>query len=334
MSATIKDVAREAGVASGTISKYLNGGSVRPENKKNIEEAIRRLEYRPNSLARGLRNSRSYRIAFLLPGLEGAHSAKLVAALEKYVWEMGCLLTIYCHRESPQLVREYLKVMAKQSIDGLIVIPPCTKEEWLENKEKLRIPMVVLEDTCGIPKTDVVQTDCASASYELVEYLIQKGHRKIGMIKGSMYSTTAKERFHGFQRVMEDYELPIEENYVVDGAYDYVSGYDGIRKLWQLSDPPTAVFVANYHMSVGALVAVNQFRIRIPEQLSLAAFDDMELSSIVQPGMTAIRQPLDEMMREACQILKRRIAGDYSDFPKRVRLKAQMICRDSVRTIY
>ena len=120
---------------------------------------------------------------------------------------------------------------------------------------------------------------------------------------------------------------------MVDGAYDYVSGYDGIRKLWQLSDPPTAVFVANYHMSVGALVAVNQLRIRIPEQLSLAAFDDMELSSIVQPGMTAVRQPLDEMMREACQILKRRIAGDYSDFPKRVRLKAQMICRDSVRTI-
>lgn len=115
MSVTIKDVARETGLASGTISKYLNGGSVRPENRRCIEEAIERLGYRPNMLARGLRSSRNYRIAFLLANLEGAHSARLVAALEEQVRKMGCLLTIYCHRESPKIARDYIRIMIEQS---------------------------------------------------------------------------------------------------------------------------------------------------------------------------------------------------------------------------
>ena len=183
----------------GRFPNIPNGGSVRPE-QKNIEEAIRRLEYRPNSLARGLRNSRSYRIAFLLPGLEGAHSAKLVAALEKYVGDG--LPFVVTATGIPQLVRRYLKVMAEQSIDGL-TDSSLYQRRVAGKQRKLRIPMVVWEDTCGIPKTDVVQTDCASASYELVEYLIQKGtedwhdQRKYVL-------TTAKERFHGFQRVMEE----------------------------------------------------------------------------------------------------------------------------------
>ena len=179
-----------------------------------------------------------------------------------------------------------------------------------------------------------MKVDCASVSYQIVEELIQNGHPKIGIICGSRYSTTAKERLNGYLRVMEDYEIPLRKEYLIEGNYDYAFGYDGIHKIWQLPDPPTAVFITNYHMSVGALTAVNQMKIRVPDDLSLAAFDDMELCSIVRPGLTAVRQPLKEMMKAACDILEKRIHGDYSDFPVRVRLKATIVNRDSIKDRY
>ena len=193
---------------------------------------------------------------------------------------------------------------------------------------------MILEDTYGIRTIDMVQTDCASVSYQIVEELIQNGHQKIGIICGSRYATTAKERLTGYLRVMEDYEIPLRKEYLIEGNYDYASGYEGIHKIRQLPDPPTAVFITNYHMSVGALTAVNQMKIRVPDDLSLAAFDDMELCSIVRPGLTAVRQPLKEMMKAACDILEKRVHGDYSDFPARVSLKATIVNRDSIKDRY
>ena len=156
---------------------------------------------------------------------------------------------------------------------------------------------MILEDTYGIRTIDRVQTDCASVSYQIVEELIQNGHQKIGIICGSRYSTTAKERLNGYLRVMEDYEIPLRKEYLIEGNYDYASGYEGIHKIRQLPDPPTAVFITNYHMSVGALTAVNQMKIRVPDDLSLAAFDDMELCSIVRPGLTAVRKGPRRLLR-------------------------------------
>ena len=289
-----------------------------------------RLGYRPNNLARGLRNSRSYMIGLLVQTLEGAHSAKMVEALEKRVREMGCFLTIYCHRESTELARNYIHFMIEKGVDGIIVSPVCTREDYLQEAKEANIPLVILEDTFGMKDVDVVQVDCASASYQMVESLIQKGHQKIAIIKGMEGMSTTKERLNGYLRVLEDYEIPVCPDYIVDGDYGYNSGYEGIQKLWNLKERPTAVFVTNYHMSMGALVAVNQLGIQVPKELSIVAFDDMELSSIVQPHMTAVKQPLEEVMAEACALIARRMNGDFEKFPEKKRLKAEVIYRDSV----
>ena len=185
-----------------------------------------------------------------------------------------------------------------------MVIPVYGDNSYLEEVKKAGIPTVILEDTYGIRTIDMVQTDCASVSYQIVEELIQNGHQKIGIICGSRYSTTAKERLNGYLRVMEDYEIPLRKEYLIEGNYDYASGYEGIHKIRQ------------------------------PDDLSLAAFDDMELCSIVRPGLTAVRQPLKEMMKAACDILEKRVHGDYSDFPARVSLKATIVNRDSIKDRY
>lgn len=330
MPVTIKDVAKDTKLAVSTISKYMNGGNVRPENKVVIEEAVKRLGYRPNHLARGLRNSRSYIIGLLIPSLIGAHSGKMVAALEAQMRKTDCFLTICCYQDSVELAKEYVDFLVEKGVDGIIVSPIQTKENYLKSANDARIPVVILEDTYGIENCDVVQVDCASASYELVECLIKKGHKHIAIIKGIEGMTTSRERLNGYLRVMEDYELPINQEYLISGAYDYQSGYEGVQKLWRLEKKPTALFITNYHMSVGAMVAVRHLNIHIPEDLSIVAFDDMELSTITNCRITAVRQPMDEIMEQACEFIERRLNGDFRSYPDKKRIKAQIIYRTSV----
>lgn len=330
MAVTIKDVARDTKLAVSTISKYMNGGNVLPENRIIIEEAVRRLGYRPNQLARGLRNSRSYIIGLLIPSLIGAHSGKMVASLEAEMLRRNCFLTICCYQDSVELAKEYVDFLVEKGVDGIIVSPIQTKENYLKTATDAGVPVVILEDTYGIEKCDVVQVDCASASYELVESLIKKGHKRIAIIKGIEGMTTSRERLNGYLRVMEDYELPVNEEYLISGAYDYQSGYEGVQKLMALENKPTALFITNYHMSVGALVAVKHLDIRIPDELSIVVFDDMELSTITNCRMTAVRQPMEEIMEQACEFIERRISGDYRGYPEKKRIKAKIIYRNSV----
>ncbi len=330
MTVTIKDVAKEAKLAVSTISKYMNGGKVRPKNEQIIKEVVERLGYRPNNFARGLRNSRSYTIALLTPNMEGEHSARMISSLEDQVKKMGCFLNICCYQDSIEHIKSYVEYLTEKNVDGIIVSPIKTTEDYLEPARRAGIPIVILEDTYGIENCDVLQVDCASASYQIVEHLIQQGHRKIAVIKGTEGMTTSRERLNGYLRVMEDYGYPVKEEFLIDGDYDYRSGYEGVMKLWQLGERPTALFVTNYHMSVGALVAINRLHIRVPEELSVVVFDDMTLSTIVRPRLTAVHQPLEELMEKACELIEKRMNGDFEGFPGKWRLKARIAYRDSV----
>lgn len=143
---------------------------------------------------------------------------------------------------------------------------------------------------------------------------------------------TSRERLRGYLRVMEDYGCPIRKEYMIQGDFSYKSGYEGIRRLWELEKKPTAVFVSNYDMCLGAMAAVYNLNIRVPEELSVVSFDDFELSVMVRPRLTTVRQPLEQMADTAVDLLYRRMQGDYSDFPRKIRLKPECVCRDSVKS--
>ncbi len=328
MAITIKDVAKDTGLAISTISKYMNGGNVRPENQAIIEEAIMRLGYSPNHLARGLRTSRSYTYGFLLPTMEGGNSGRLVSCMEQETRKRNCFLTICCHQNSVELAKEYIEFLVEKGVDGIIVSPVKTEENYLVAAQEAGIPLVILEDIYGKETFDVVQVDCATSSYEIVESLIKKGHKKIAILKGTEGMTTAKERLNGYLRVMEDYGIPVNDAYLIDGDYDYHSGYEGVKKLWKLQEKPTALFVTNYHMCIGALVAVKHLNIQVPRELSIVSFDDMDLSALADFKITTVRQPMEEITHQACNIIEKRVQGDYSHFPEKKRIKAKVIYRD------
>ncbi|MCI6004654.1 MAG: LacI family DNA-binding transcriptional regulator [Blautia sp.] len=334
MGVTIKDVAKEADVAISTVSKYLNGGSVRRENKKAIEKAIRKLNYSPNSVARGLRTSRTYRVGLVTGSGDNPHMAALLDEIERQLWKEGYSL-IYLNTEccDEAAVREYVNFIAETGVDGIIVTASGNSGDCLQRARDYEIPVVVMEECYTDVPTDCIQVDCAGGSYQAVEYLVNAGHRKIAAVCGPEKQMTAAERRRGYLRVMEDYGLPVSRENMPDGCFKYEGGYESIKKIWELPDRPTAVFITNYQMCMGAMEAVFELGIRVPEELSIVTFDDFELSVMVRPKLTAVRQPLKELSDEVCRTLIRRINGDYDDFPRKVRLKPSFIERDSVLRI-
>ena len=333
MAVTIKDVARETNLAISTISKYMNGGNVRDENKELIENAVHKLGYSPNNMARGLRTSKSYTIGLIAGNIDNPHLVALLSEMESKLRELGYSLTYASHDGDPKQAKEYVDYMVEKGVDGIIVDPIGDGTEYLRSVRENKIPLVIVEDRCE-EAGDSVQVDCAGGAYEIVEHLIKAGHTRIAVIQGTQSRLTARERFCGYSRVMEDYGYPICEDYVIDGDFSYTAGYEGMNKLWSLNKRPTAVFVTNYDMCLGAMTAINTLGIKVPEELSIVSFDDFELSVMVRPKLTTVKQPLVQVADAACEILHRRINGDYSDFPQKIRIKPECIYRDSVRRCY
>ena len=332
MAVTIKDVARETNLAISTISKYMNGGTVRPENRERIEEAVRKLGYSPNHTARGLRTSRTYMIGLVTGKMFSPHTARILSEIEKKLRLLGYSVTFATHEENGIQAKEYVDYMVERGVDGIISTPIGTGQDYLKSAAEQKIPVVILEENSAGNQADCVQVDCSGGAYLIVEHLIEKGHREIAAIKGPDYKLTSRERLRGYLRVMEDYGCPIREEYMIQGDFSYKSGYEGIRRLWELKKKPTAVFVSNYDMCLGAMAAVYNLNIRVPEELSVVSFDDFELSVMARPRLTTVRQPLEQMADTAVDLLYRRMQGDYSDFPRKIRLKPECVCRDSVKS--
>lgn len=242
MEVTIKDVAREAGVAISTVSKVINGSSVREENRVRVEEAIRKLGYSPNNRARGLRSSRTYTVGLLIETIEGVYWAKLVNCLEAALQNMGYVMILCCHGTSAVQAREYAEYLTDQMVDGIFFASFGSDEDYLEKPRAEGIPLIALEDWENFPSDGLVQSGDTELSYALVECLIRKGHRKIALIDGPLTKCSARERLEGYRRAMKDYGLPVNEDWVSTEEYSEEEGYRQTLRLWALSDQADGYF--------------------------------------------------------------------------------------------
>ncbi len=338
MAVTIKDVARESGLAISTISKYMNGGNVRKQNREKIELAIEKLEYVPNVAARGMRTFKTYTVGLIIGGARNQHTSELISEIEKELTTLGYSLVFIAlgggSDESGAQVKEYVDYMVNHGVDGIIVTPPQKDADYWAGAREKEIPVVLLEEREDRRTTDSVLVNCTGASYLLVEHLIKMGHSRIGILMGQEGKLTADERRIGYERALTDYGIPIRKKYMIQGTFEYRSGYEGIKKLWKVEKKPTAVFATNYNICLGAMKAIHELGISISDDLSFVTFDDFDMWTVFQPRLTAVRQPLAQLAKEASQILYRRMNGDYQDFPRVVRLEAACQYRNSVKNLW
>lgn len=330
MEVTIKDVAKEAGVAISTVSKYMNGGTVRRENETKIQEAVKKLGYSPNSLARGLKSSRTYTVGLMIEAVEGSYWARLTNCLEAELQKMGYTLILCCHGKSVEQAREYAKYLAMQMVDGIFFAPFHTEENYLSYPKEKGIPLIALEESKGFETDGLVQVNYTRMAYELTEQLIVKGHEKIAIISGEDDLRSSKECVRGYCHACEDYDIPVRKEWIRQAENTREAGISEMYRLWHSEVKPTAVFAANYYIGLGALRAVNELKIDVPGQLSLVVIDDYVFSGLAPFKITAAGQPLERMAAEAARLFWEAVEMQGQPRSKRVRVTGEMIPGESV----
>lgn len=310
MAATIKDIARETGLGLATISSYLNGGNVREKNRIKIEQAIEKLDFEVNEVARGLKTNRTKMIGVIIPELNNIFFAEIITEVEDILRGQGYAVMICDCRTDAKREEEAIEFLKHRRVDGMIVIPTGNSGAGLQDIMKSGKPVVVIDRRLRQLHCDTVLVDNKGAARDAVQRLLQAGHRKIGVIAGDQEVYTAEERFQGYLQALEEADIPMEDSLIVRGDYTIRGGSRGIKELAKRNPDMTAVFISNYEMTLGAMIELNELGIRIPEEMSVIGFDNIEFAKACIPKLSIVTQPTKELGRCAAELMLKRLGAE------------------------
>ena len=333
MAATMKDIARRTGLGLATISSYFNGGNVREKNRIKIEEAIEELHYEVNEVARGLKTNATRTIGVVIPELNNTFCAEIITGMEDILRNHG-YATIVCDcRTDKKLEREAVEFLIRRRVDGIINMPVDEEGNHLKRFQKTGKPIVLIDRKIQGIDCDSVLVDNKKAAEDAVHYFIERGHRNIGIIGGPEEVFTAQERMAGYCKALESAGIPVRESLIWHGDYTIQGGVRGLEELVQNNPEMTAVFVTNYEMTMGAMIGVNELGIRIPEQLSLIGFDNLQFARACNPKLTIVSQPTDGIAREVAKVMLNHLenTGETSGELFSEKLETEIIAGKSVR---
>ena len=333
MASTIRDVAARAGLSVGTVSKYINGKAVKESTRLAIEEAIKELDFHPNNIAKGLRNAKSFSIAILLPMLDSMFCTSMISSIESTLSPLGySVIVCECHNNAEMELRK-TQYLIDRMVDGIVLIPYSLNGKQIEMIQKNNIPLIVLDQEIQNHQTDCIVLDNEIAGYESTHHLIELGHKDIAIITGNYNHYTTVGRLKGYKKAMVEAGLTPSNEYIQCGDYSIDGGYKAMIRLCRTKKRPTAIFISNYDMTIGAYLAINYLNLKIPEDISVIGFDNFPLANVVNPPLSFAEQPTNIMGTEAGKLLYRRICGDYSDYPKTIMHKPTMHYKKSIRQL-
>ncbi len=322
---SIKEVATEAGVSTATVSRVLsNKPYVRPELVERVMVAVDKLGYRPNLVARSLRSQQSNTIGLIVADIRNPFFTAVSRAVEDIAYENG-LTVLFCNTdEDADKEALYLKSMHDHNVSGLIFSPT---RQTVRNYSALNlsIPTVVIDRTVKGVDVDMVLLDNVDSAYRLTVNLIDNGYRNIAAIFGEA-SVTGRERQQGFEKALRDHNLTPSQMKFIPPYLE--TGYTAVLEMLKTTPRPDAIVATNSLLLAGALKACRESELTIPDDIALAGFDETTWATLVQPTMTVIAQPTDEIGRTAMELLLKRI--ENPDLPYRqVILKGQLLSRES-----
>lgn len=328
MAATVKDVAKLAGVSAATVSRVINNDPrISAKTREKVFECIRRLDYRINNIARSLKTNKTYTIGFICPELSNTFNMTVAKGVEDELKKYGYSVIICNSNEDIREESERAKLLCEKCVDGVIVIPSSNTGGHFKLFADEGIPVVMVDRMTDDFTTDAVLVDNVNGSYAAVEYLINSGQRRIGYIGGDIRITPARERDEGYRRALADYCIPAEGSIIKYGDFHADSGYEKMKELAENENPPECVFITNYYMHVGATRYLMEKRENSGNKVSIASFDDMELASMLGFCNILVGQPMAEMGSRAADILLNRIKGEKLPFPQVLRLKTKLIIK-------
>lgn len=330
---TLRDVARLAGVSIGTVSAVINNkGTAGAEAKKRVEDAMARLDYRPDTLARALKTGRSHAVGLVVPDVTNPFFTDAMAGIEAMARSRGYSVLLCNSNEDPDQELRNLKFLQSRRVDGVVLA--CASGNVAYDPLILRRCPIVLMDR--VPASGysgrAVLVDNVEAAATATKHLIGLGHTRIAIIGGRMDLTVGSGRLAGFRKAHDEAGLPIREEYVQHGDFHAESGYQCGMKLMSLREPPTAIFACNNSMTLGVMRALAQKGVPCPDRASVLAFDDFPWAEYFTPQLTTVAQPVFELGRNAMRLLFAAVEPDVEPElkdTKQIVLKAELRIRQS-----
>ena len=329
--ASLQEVARRAKVSIATVSRVLNKSEkVVPETRAIVEQALRDLEYRPSRVARRLRmkDGRAHLVGLIIPDIQNPFYAEIARGVEDAAYTAEYALLLCNSDESSEKEQFYLDVMRSESVDGIVLPPFDETDAAVTAIMKTGMPVVCVDRSLSKEKTDLVEVDNYRGAYEAVSHLISKGHRSIGLIEGRIQVSTNRERRRGYLDALAEGGIPVRKDLMREGDFRQESGRILAGQLLDLKKPPTALFALNNLMTIGALNAIHQRNLKVPEDVAIVGFDDLPFAEALDPPLTVVRQPAYEVGKQAMELLLKRIM-EPTRSTVTMRLLPQLIIRRS-----
>ena len=328
----IVDVAKRANVSISTVSRVFNGrGHVNEDVVIRVRQAAQELQYQPSRAARSLRVKQTTIIGLLITDIQNPFFAALVRGVEDVVQRNGFSLILCNSDEDPQKERQYIEVLCAERVAGAIIIPTREQTRALKPFQEHDIPIITVDRKVKGDEFDSVLVDNQRGAREAVAHLLANGYRRIGIISGPTTTTTGRERLEGYRQALREAGITSDPALERIGSFKEESGRQLAHELLDLSQPIDALFVANNLMTLGALAALNERHKRIPEDIGMVAFDEMQWSSLSAISLTTVTQPVYEIGSTAAQRLFLRLQNVAVLTRQEIVLTPTLKVRDSSR---
>lgn len=334
---TIRDVAAAAGVSVATVSYVLNGKKkVSEQTRSVILDVIKELEYVPDLNARGLSVKDTKLIGIVVPQTEPGSKlmfrnnfySEILGSIEYHARQHGYHVLI----SATDVTEDYLNLIRERNLDGVIIIGTY-QNEFFEQLRQLEVPVVMVDSYCKFNCFHEVRIDDQQSSYLAVKYVLDAGHREIGLVSGLLHEDgVMQKRFKGYQQALAEYGIPFRKEYIFEGNVDYDSGVELAGRIAEMKSPLTAVVATADVFAIGLMKGFYEMGIRVPEDISVMGFDDLEISEYLTPGLTTVHQEISLKGEVAVNLLVQNMADRDMKKTKEI-LPVRLVERDSVKRL-
>ncbi|AKB06754.1 substrate-binding domain-containing protein [Vibrio cholerae] len=332
--ATMKDIARLAGVSTSTVSHVINKSRfVSDEIAERVNNAAQQLNYAPSALARSLKMNRTKTIGMLVTTSTNPFFGEVVKGVERSCYHQGYNL-ILCNTEGDnQRMKASINTLLQKRVDGLLLMCSTLEGERLDVFDRYPdIPIVVMDWGPILFASDKIQDNSLQGGYMAAKHLIECGHREIGCITGPLIRHQAQMRYEGYKRALAEAGIAINPDWIVESDFECEGGYQAFEKLYQRGKLPSALFVSNDMMAMGVIQAASQRGLRVPDDLSLIGYDDVHIAKFMTPALTTIHQPKYRLGKAAVDTLLYRLENPDTT-AQVVQLEPTLVVRNSVRKL-
>ncbi|MFB6290379.1 MAG: LacI family DNA-binding transcriptional regulator [Candidatus Bipolaricaulia bacterium] len=332
---TIKDVAKLAGVSVATVSGVINGTrDVSRELTEKVEQAIEKLDYQPNAVAKSLATNKTNTIGLIVGDISNPYFSDIARGVEDEAIDNGYSVIVCNSDETKDKESLYLKVLRQKQVDGLVIAPAGESDKNIRQLEEHGSPFVFIDRFIPGFQVDRVVSDNVEGAYNATKHLIDRGHERIGIILGIRSISATRERYTGYRKALYDGDIEANQNLVKWTNSKFEGGYKATKEFINMEQKPTALFTTNGVLSLGASKAINESDITCPDDISVMGFDDIEPLTSLSPPLSTVSQDSKQLGSEAVDLLLSRIEkGNDSSQRQLVRLPTEVKLRGSIRPL-